>query len=256
MKIELQDNIDDYLLNRMSDDERVLFEAELASDSELQEQLKFTEDVRNAIRSRNEILAKMKEWEAEYKREEQRNVAAAYRATGSGYDCCSAPAPNKNIYKEKPLRTKRIILWSSGVAAVFIAGLFMVRALFFTGDNLGYDTYFTQEGMFRSGSDYSDIDSMLKLNRYEDALLKIEEEFKALYMDSLEISSDMQLDAEQRDYKLMQVKELRDDLKWMEIHALLGLNRMGEALRLLNELRVTEGYYKESAESLYNRMKK
>lgn len=53
MKLKYQDMIDDYLLDRMTDEERSLFEVETSYDEELQEQLKFTEDIQKAITNQN-----------------------------------------------------------------------------------------------------------------------------------------------------------------------------------------------------------
>ena len=52
MKIEFQDRIDDYLLDRMSDEQRNSFESDAAKDAELKEQLQFTETVQQATKSR------------------------------------------------------------------------------------------------------------------------------------------------------------------------------------------------------------
>ncbi len=66
MKIDYQDRIDEYLLHRMSEEERLAFEKEVNSDKELQEQLSFTEDIQQVLKSRNEKLTKMAEWQNDY----------------------------------------------------------------------------------------------------------------------------------------------------------------------------------------------
>ena len=81
MKIEYQDKIDRYILGEMSAEERTDFEKQVAQDAELQELLEFTKNVNTAIKSRNEKLAKMKEWE---------EPVSVYRATGTE-ECCSEP---------------------------------------------------------------------------------------------------------------------------------------------------------------------
>ena len=77
MKIEYQDHIDDYLLGRMSDEDSKVFEQELKNDDELREQMEFTKDVQTATKSRNEKLAKMREWEDDYEWEDDRRGNAA-----------------------------------------------------------------------------------------------------------------------------------------------------------------------------------
>ncbi len=67
MKKEFQDKIDDYLLSRLSAADWQAFEKEAAHcDSEIQEQLSFTKDVQRITKSRNEKLARLKEWRADY----------------------------------------------------------------------------------------------------------------------------------------------------------------------------------------------
>lgn len=40
-----------------------------------------------------------------------------------------------------------------------------------------------------------------------------------------------------------------------KVHALLGLGKESEAMRLLERLRRTEGEYQQAADSLYNQLK-
>lgn len=63
MKIKYQDRIDAYLMHRMPDEECLAFEKEIDSNKELLEQLSFTQNVQQALKSRNDKLAKLKEWE-------------------------------------------------------------------------------------------------------------------------------------------------------------------------------------------------
>ena len=65
MKKEFQDKIDDYLLGRISAADWLAFEQEAKCDSDIHEQLSFTKDVRLITKSRNEKLARMKEWSEE-----------------------------------------------------------------------------------------------------------------------------------------------------------------------------------------------
>ena len=65
MKIDFQEKIDDYVLGKMSAEDRDKFEKEVSQDIEKQEQLKLTQNVSTAIKSRNEKLAMMQKWEQE-----------------------------------------------------------------------------------------------------------------------------------------------------------------------------------------------
>lgn len=53
MKKTYQDKIDDYLLDRMTEDERQAFEEEIENNMELREQLKFTEMVQRALKNKD-----------------------------------------------------------------------------------------------------------------------------------------------------------------------------------------------------------
>ena len=127
MKIEFQDRIDDYLLNRMSDEERKSFELDTATDTELNDQLHFTETVQQATKSRNEKLAAMEEWNDDYVWEDERVAAASaveYHATGNGYDYCPEPTmESRRVSISSPF--KKMLYWVSGIAAVSIVGVFV-----------------------------------------------------------------------------------------------------------------------------------
>ena len=132
MKIEFQDRIDDYLLNRMSDEERQAFESEVADDAELREQLAFAESVQHTVKSRNDKLAAMEKWADDYQWKDEPLVAASaaeYRPTGTGYSYCPAP-PRMEEKVAKRTPTRRILYWVSGIAAVFVVGFFLFQNLY------------------------------------------------------------------------------------------------------------------------------
>ena len=231
MKIEFQDRIDDYLLDRMSDEERKKFEADAAEDEELKEQLQFTETVQQAIKSRNEKLAAMEEWKNDYVWEETRSAS---RSSGRG-----------------------IFYWISGIAAVFVVGFFLIQNLYVANSPSGYmSSTKINDVAFRGSSDNSEIDLLLRQKKYEDALSLIEEKYLAVKEDSLDIVQDETMDAERKEYDMQIVKYKRDELKWLKAQALLGLSQQETALRILDELRNEEGDYQMAADSLYNLIKK
>ena len=122
MKKDFQDRIDEYILGRMTDEEKAQFEAEVNQDGSKREQLEFTRNVKGAISSREDKMAKLKMMQRMYDWE-HRQVAASMRATGTD-DCQYSPAP-QNVEKKKP--SKRIWWWASGIAAVLVIGLFVVN---------------------------------------------------------------------------------------------------------------------------------
>jgi len=93
MKIDFQEKIDDYVLGKMSAEDRDKFEKEVSQDIEKQEQLKLTQYVSTAIKSHNEKLAMIQEWE-----------------------------------QKRAAFNRKIMAWASsaiGVAAVLLVGVFL-----------------------------------------------------------------------------------------------------------------------------------
>ena len=126
MDEKFQDRIDNYLLNRMDDAEKTEFLREVKQDEEKKEQLEFTQEVKDAIRSREEKLQALKQFQQQYEHERQ---TAAYRATGTECAACDCPVPE--VAATKPVRAKKNIwLWISGVAAVLVVGFFAIKPMF------------------------------------------------------------------------------------------------------------------------------
>lgn len=130
MKKEFQDRIDDYILGRMSGEEKAQFEVEINEDSTKREQLEFTENVRNAIASREGKLARVRQMHRMYGQ-------ASFHMQASGTDgrCCAAPIPE--YIEQKPQR-RVLRWWVSGIAAVLIIGLLVVSPSI-------YDSFFADD---------------------------------------------------------------------------------------------------------------
>ena len=143
MKTDFQDRIDEYILGRMSDEEKAQFEAEVSHDESKKEQLEFTKNVKEVISSRDDKMAKLKMMQRMYDREHHQ-VAASMRATGT--DNCQCSPALQNVEEKKP--SKRIWWWASGIAAVLVIGLFVVNPF-------GSDTLQTPSGFspsFKGGT--------------------------------------------------------------------------------------------------------
>ncbi len=84
MNIQYQDRIDDYILGRMSATDRKLFEEQVAADPELADQLKYTQQLQAAIKSRKQKLDMMEEW--------------ANEESGEESTTSSTPAFHKKLY--------------------------------------------------------------------------------------------------------------------------------------------------------------
>jgi len=248
MKIEFQDQIDDYLLDRMSDEDSKVFEQELKNDDELREQMEFTKDVQTATKSRNEKLAKMQEWEDDYEWEEDRGVAARYRPTGSGYESCSIPSMDQTRSMPR-FSGRQYLYWISGIAAIFIVGFFLIHNYMGGKEDMMFNPSSIEYSTMRGGGNYENIEKLLVDKNYEDAMKQIEiEETKIAEQRT---ATDSIADEERRAYDRMLIQEKADELSWMKVYALLGADRRDDALQLLDELRHTEGEYKEKADSLY-----
>jgi len=258
MKIEFQDRIDDYLLNRMTDEERQAFESEVADDAELRDQFAFTGSVHHTMKSRNEKIAAMEEWEDDYQWKDDPEIevaaAAECRPTGSGYSYC--PAPSR--MEEKAVRrtpTRRILYWVSGIAAVFVVGFFLFQNLY-VYDASSPDITTSPTGVtMRSGGDFSEIEMLLKQKQFSESLAKIEQESLVLKDDSTRLSQDITLDEDKVAYKMLKIQAQQEELTWLKVQALLGLGQKNDALRLLDKLRQSDGIYQLSADSLYHILK-
>ena len=125
MDEKFQDRIDNYLLNRMDDAEKTEFLREVEQDKEKKEQLEFTQNVKDSIRSREEKLQALAQFQQQYKEERK---TAAYRATGTEHAACYCPA--SKVAATEPVRSKKMWLWISSVAAVLVVGFFAVKPMF------------------------------------------------------------------------------------------------------------------------------
>lgn len=195
MKIEYQSQIDDYLLNRMSDEERQEFERELNVNQEIHEQFSFTNDVKNVVKSRNDILAKIQEWDDDYKKEKKQNVSNRHRF-------------------------KRIMYWSSGIAALFVAGFFIAQSVSYTGRHEEYKADSPKYGAIpiRGESyDYYEIEQMINQRKYDKAIDMINKEKMELKDDSLAIVQNEVVDQERKLYELDIIKYKQEKLRRMEI---------------------------------------
>lgn len=142
MKKNFQNRINDYLLGRMSDKEQNQFELDATEDTELKEQLQFTQSVQQVTRSRNEKLAAIEEWKDDYVWKDERVAtasAAEYRATDSGYDYCPAPTMG-NRRAATSMSFMKILYWMSSIAAVFIVGVFVFNLYNLSSIDLAKET--------------------------------------------------------------------------------------------------------------------
>lgn len=122
MKFEYQEKIDNYVQDRMSENEIKDFEQELSKNKELLDQLKYTKAVKQSVISREEKMAKLRKWESEDNIQEPVKLPAT-----------------SNESSEKPIYERRILwYWISGIAAILVVGFFIVSPLnMFYGESEG-----------------------------------------------------------------------------------------------------------------------
>ena len=235
MKQECQDKIDDYLLDRMPAAERLAFENELETDIGLKDQFLFTENLRHALKSRNEKLAAMKEWDGDYEWQYDSTSIQA-RIADSGYNYCPTTAMKKRQNIGRSIE-KKFLYWFAGLTALFISVFFIIRNKSQVGNDKWDSITFPEEnGVSHAGTEYSEIKSLIENKEFNEALALIDDEI--LFLEKL-----LNEDA---------VKDLRDKLLWLKFQALVGLNRKSDAKDILNMLRNKEGNYKIVADSIYN----
>ena len=256
MKQEYQDQIDNYVLDQMDDTEKTAFEQEAAQNAELQEQLQFTKDVALATKSRDEKLAKMEDWEDDYVFEDDRRVVATnYRPTGSGYDACPSPSAEQTFAKPRS-SGKKAFYWISGIAAIFIAGFFLVNNLFVMESGNPASPLPYEYGNMRGGTEFTSIEELLESRDFESALVQIEEQEQELADEMALLEQDSVQDNERKEYELQLIKSKKDDLNWLKVLSLLGLGQNDKAVELLNTIRKSNSGYSLKADSLYNTLNK
>ena len=128
MNPNYQDRIDDYLLGRMPEQDRALFEKDLKQDAALMEQFVFTQNVRSAVASRAETLQELYRMKAIY----ESKHGDSRKATGSDGIYCAEPdinfSPCCHKTEEQPVkvRVSRRLMYFASIAAAFVIGLFAI----------------------------------------------------------------------------------------------------------------------------------
>lgn len=223
MKEEYEDRIDAYLMGTMTEEERCQFESDMEKDDELKKQFEFTRDVQAALKSRTEKLIAIEEWTKK---------------------------------KEKVVAIRKRIYWASGIAAVFIVGFFLFNKKYFNED-VAYSPRPQGAPVFKG--DDATIDNLLVKGDYKAALARIEALEEEIATERMTIEWEKDSRGAKQDevvYKLELLKYKQEELSWLKVQALLGLNRKEEAIALLDKIRNSESEYKEQADSLYNVLKK
>lgn len=156
---------------------------------------------------------------------------------------------------QRPMR--RWLYWASGIAALLAVGCFVTLPLM--QDDAEYmQGPILPAGTARNGGDLAQIESLILNKDFDKALTAIEEAEKEMHATAPAFAPADTLDDELREQMAYEANERQlrtDDLKWLKVYALIGLEREKEALSLLDQLRNGNGEYKESAGKLYLKLK-
>ena len=232
MKEEYQDRIDNYLLGRMSEAERVSFERDLNLDDKLKEQYEFTKAVKNALMM-EKIEEDISRWDQEYVKEKSK----------------------------KPKSQRRVFYWISGIAAVFVVGFFLFNKY------SGAEDAFSVPNVHRSFPSSSEsyrgsmeiIEQMLQNKDFNSALNAIDEHEHIINNEKMKNDEEKSFGKISQD-EYEQIREIlqleMNKLMWFRAQALIGINRMSEAIRLLDEIRHSDSDYQQWADSVYNNLMK
>lgn len=230
---EYQDKIDQYLLGRMSEQDRLAFEQELDKDQELSKQFEFTKNVKDAIVGRSRRLSQIQEWEQAY---EEKKKAAADQIGSSRL---------------------RYIYWISGIAAFFIGGFFLFQTELFDTKEGAIKPVSVNVSSLRGSEDNTNIANLINEGNYNSALEQIGKSLQNLKSEKRQTEQDKaNMDDDEYIY-LKEVYEIQmDELKLLKAYALMGLKQTNKAIEILDELRKGEGQFQIQADSLYNELTK
>lgn len=138
----------------------------------------------------------------------------------------------------------RALYWVSGIAAVFVMGIFLMRD-FYQSERNRHSLPAVNSSAILESMPYVDSDKMSMCDTKE---LTAEPKANYAEVDSL-------ISQGRYERALNAINEQQDKLTWLKIQALLGMNQIDSAIILLNGLRSKNGEYREAADSLYYSIK-
>lgn len=242
MDIDFQDRIDDYVLGRMSDEDRLQFEKEVSLDHEKEEQLQLTLNIKKALKSRQEKLAMIQDFEKD-NQQLQQVYAVAHEANYRRVMPDQVASSGKRQHRR--LRISGII----GIAAILIVGFFITYTLIPSVENEITPVNMNVESM-RGDNSFAQIAGMINNRQYEEALRLIHQSELDNKQERDSITSNTS-QSEELEYMLSTLNQRKYDLIWMKANALIGLKRMDEATKILQKLIRQDNPHKAQADSLY-----
>lgn len=194
MDEKMQDRIDEYILGRMTTEERKVFEKDLETDKGLKEQYEHTKIVRDELSAQARLKETMEEWDKE----------------------------------DVPVREhimRKTLWWVAGIAAVVVIGLFLYapsdRNLPFRSEISDTENLNAISPAVRGGSDLIEIEQVISQGDHEKALMMInakEEELRTI-SDSFTLSyTDNEGDeemSEKREYEKQELEQRKESLQYL-----------------------------------------
>lgn len=240
MDEQLQDRIDEYLMGRMNAADSRRFERDLESEVELLDQYEFTRLVKDAVVEQAKVKQLMQTWDSQ---EGQSSLAG-----GAGMQHPS-PSPHQ-------AHRRRLWYWVWGIASVAAVVVAVVMPLRY--HNMARFADMTATSTLPSEDGMRQIRTFLHQKDFTRALQQIRREERRLerqYQRRLFLYGDGGADTMVSDEEMSpELKALCDDLKWLKVHALLGLSLKDDVKSLLEELMDNDGEYQRLARSLYEQL--
>lgn len=223
MEDTYQDQIDAYLLNRMTDQERRLFEQEVANNPTLRKQLDYTRQIQRAITDINE----------------KRKLIAAWNQEDPVISVASS-------------RQHHWLWWCSGVAAILVIGFFVGRKIYIEQD---YTYQQIDLATYKGGGSNQEIEQALLKKQYDEALALTDSTIGVVRQEIAALESKPTMRPDEKEYLRAACEQRLQQLEWFQANALIGLKRTKEAKVLLEKLRQQEGAIPAAADSLLQTLK-
>lgn len=207
----MEDRIDNYILGRMSNEERQAFEKEISVNSELQEKVALHRDIVRAMRI---------ERDKEYLQSLEHNIKVQEMT-------------------ERRRRTFAMRISSIAVAACLVLGVFVH---FDTQSDYRQYGLGIELAVSRGGGDSDKVAELINDGNYDEALSLIAEaEAKPFVCDD---TNPEIIEAERDEYQREQ-----DELQWHKTVAYMRMGKYIKAKRLLKQIASSDSEYKDEAQA-------
>ena len=221
---DIQDRVDRYLLNRMSEAERAEFEQQMRDDKELREQVNFTRIVKTELADRARLEEMMQRCDDRRRR-------------------------------QHTLRRRKIVWLTTSLSAAAVVA-FVVFFSWTGNDRIVPNVSSVgSEISFRGSNVPADVATLINSGKYEEALATVDSLKTVLDKYNAEIAADTCIADDERQYRLTESTKEADRLDWLRANALIGLGKTDEAAAILLRLRSEKSAYANQADSLYKLIK-